>query len=78
MDCRKVIEAVIAGMNKGKQDFGVEYGIITCAMRHHSAEENLRMLQIVREYLATVSVQQIWLGQRHCILCLNLWMYLRL
>ena len=51
MDCRKVIEAVIAGMNKGKQDFGVEYGIITCAMRHHSAEENLRMLQIVREYL---------------------------
>ena len=51
MDCRKVIEAVIAGMNKGKQDFGVEYGIIICAMRHHSAEENLRMLQIVREYL---------------------------
>ena len=51
MDCRKVIEAVIAGMNKGKQDFGVEYGIITCAMRHHSAEENLRMLQIAREYL---------------------------
>lgn len=51
MDCRKVIEAVIAGMNKGKQDFGVEYGIITCAMRHHSAEENLRMFQIVREYL---------------------------
>ena len=51
MDCRKVIEAVIAGMNQGKQDFGVEYGIITCAMRHHSAEENLRMLQITREYL---------------------------
>ena len=51
MDCRKVIEAVIAGMNKGKQDFGVEYGIITCAMRHHNAEENLRMLQIAREYL---------------------------
>lgn len=23
MDCRKVIEAVIAGMNKGKQDFAV-------------------------------------------------------
>ena len=51
MDCRKVIEAVIAGMNKGKQDFGIDYGIITCAMRHHSAEENLRMLQIAREYL---------------------------
>lgn len=51
MGCRKVIEAVITGMNKGKQDFGVEYGMITCAMRHHSAEENLRMLRIAREYL---------------------------
>lgn len=51
MDCRKVIEAVIAGMEQGKRDFGVEYGIITCAMRHHSAEENLRMLRIAREYL---------------------------
>lgn len=51
MDCRKVIEAVIAGMNQGKHDFGVGYGIITCAMRHHSAEENLRMLRISREYL---------------------------
>ena len=38
-------------MNKGKQDFGIDYGVITCAMRHHSAEENLRMLQIAREYL---------------------------
>lgn len=51
MDCRKVIEAVIAGMEQGKQEFGVEYGIITCAMRHHGAKENLRMLRIAREYL---------------------------
>ena len=51
MDCRKVIEAVIAGMNKGKQDFGVEYGIITCAMRHHSQEDNSRMIKTAREYL---------------------------
>lgn len=51
LSCSQVIEAVIRGMNRGKEEFGVEYGIITCAMRHHSYEENLRMLCIAREYL---------------------------
>ena len=43
LSCGQVIEAVIRGMNRGKNEFGVDYGIITCAMRHHSYEENLRM-----------------------------------
>ena len=51
MDCRKVIEATVRGMEQGKKDFGIEYGLITCAMRHHSAEENLRMIRIAREFL---------------------------
>lgn len=51
MDCRKVIEAVIHGMELGKKEFGIEYGVIVCAMRHHSAEENMRMLKTAREYL---------------------------
>ncbi len=40
MNCNKVIEALLAGLEKGKRDFGIEYGVITCAMRHHSEEEN--------------------------------------
>ena len=51
MNCNQVIEAVIAGMEQGKKEFGIEYGVITCAMRHHSASENLRMLKTAREYL---------------------------
>lgn len=51
MDCRKVIEAVIEGMELGKKEYGIEYGIITCAMRHHSEEDNMRMLRVAREYL---------------------------
>ncbi len=43
MNCNKVIEALLAGLEKGKRDFGIEYGVITCAMRHHSEEENARM-----------------------------------
>ncbi len=26
MNCNKVIEALLAGLEKGKRDFGVEYG----------------------------------------------------
>ena len=45
MDNRKVIEAVISGMEQGKKDFGIEYGVIVCAMRHHSTEDNMRMIR---------------------------------
>ena len=51
MNCAKVIEALLVGLEKGKKDFGIEYGVITCAMRHHSEEENRRMIRTAREYL---------------------------
>lgn len=51
MNCAKVTEALLAGLEKGKKDFGIEYGVITCAMRHHSEEENRRMIRTAREYL---------------------------
>lgn len=51
MNCAKVIEALLKGLEKGKKDFGIEYGVITCAMRHHSEEENRRMIHTAREYL---------------------------
>ena len=51
MNCNKVIEALLAGLEKGKRDIGIEYGVITCAMCHHSEEKNARMLRTAREYL---------------------------
>ena len=51
MSCTKAIEALLKGMEKGKQTFGIEYGLITCAMRHHSEEENRRMITAAREFL---------------------------
>lgn len=51
LSCSQVIEAVIRGMNRGKIEFGVDYGIITCAMRYHGYEDNLRMIRTAREYL---------------------------
>lgn len=51
LDCGKVIEAVRAGMERAKQAFSLRYGIIVCAMRNHSPEQNLQMLRTAREYL---------------------------
>lgn len=51
MGTAKVIESVLEGMEQGKKEFGVEYGVIVCAMRHHSPEENLDMIKIAREFL---------------------------
>lgn len=51
LNCEKVIEVVRKGMERGKETFGVRYGIIVCAMRNHSVEQNLKMLKCAREFL---------------------------
>lgn len=51
MSCEHVIEAALKGLDRGKKDFGVECGLIVCAMRHHSEEQNRRMLHTAREFL---------------------------
>lgn len=76
LSCGQVIEAVIRGMNRGKNEFGVDYGIITCAMRHHSYEENLRMIRTAREYLEMVCARQTLQELRPSIRCQNSWSYL--
>ena len=73
MNCNKVIEALLAGLEKGKRDFGIEYGVITCAMRHHSEEENARMLRTAREYLGHGVCAADLAGAESCIQCQNSW-----
>lgn len=47
----RVIEALLKGLAKGEQDFGVAYNVIVCAMRHRSEEENYGMIKAAREFL---------------------------
>lgn len=49
----KIIASVIDGLEKGKKEYGVEYGVIVCAMRHHGYEENLAMLKAARKFLGS-------------------------
>lgn len=47
---RRVIEAVLDGLNEGKRAYGVEYNVIVCAMRHLSDEDNIAMIKAAREF----------------------------
>lgn len=51
MDTEQAITALLKGLNSGKKDFGIEYNVITCAMRHHSEDQNFRMLKVARQFL---------------------------
>lgn len=51
MNCRKVMEAVLEGLEDAKKRCGIEYGVIACMMSHHEENKNLQMLQECREFL---------------------------
>lgn len=47
----EVLESLLAGLEAGKQAYGIDYNVITCAMRHLPIEQNLEMLHTAREFL---------------------------
>lgn len=49
----RVIEAVLSGLEKGKEEYHIDYNVIVCAMRHHSVEDNLEMLKAARSFLGS-------------------------
>lgn len=51
LSLRDVVEAAIEGAKQGFILYQIPCNIILCAMRHHSLEDNLKVLQIAREYL---------------------------
>lgn len=53
MRTEEVIESVLDGMELGRKEFGIAYGVIVCAMRHHSEEKNLEMIKTAREFLGS-------------------------
>lgn len=48
---KQVIEALLHGLERGKQDFGVDYNVIVCAMRHQSLEESYAMIRDAYTFL---------------------------
>lgn len=51
LSCKEVIASVVEGLKAGEQEYGVFASAIVCAMRHHSLEQNLQMLEQAREFV---------------------------
>ncbi len=51
MDTHQAIEAVLKGLAKARQDFGIRTQVIVCAMRGTSLEENLAMFRAASDFL---------------------------
>lgn len=51
LGCRQVIESVVEGLREGEREYNVYASAIVCAMRHHSLEQNMQMLQEAREFV---------------------------
>lgn len=52
MSLEQVIRAVDRGMQQAERVYSVRYGMIVCAMRHHSVEQNLEMLETAADLKA--------------------------
>lgn len=46
-----IFESIEEGLALGKNDFGIDVGIIVCAMRHVSMDESLEMLKAAKEHM---------------------------
>lgn len=51
LTCEEVIASVIRGLKKGEQEYGTYASAIVCAMRHHSLEQNMEMLQVAKRFV---------------------------
>ncbi len=46
-----VMGAVLAGLQKGRERFGVEHGLILCAMRNETASSSLRLAELASAWI---------------------------
>lgn len=50
LDIHKVVRSVLRGLERGKEDFGVHYGLIICAMRHMDPSISLDMAELATDF----------------------------
>lgn len=51
MNMEKVIVALLDGLKKGAKEFGIDFNVIVCAMRHFSEKDNYEMLKTAHDFL---------------------------
>lgn len=51
MNTEQVISSLLEGLNKGSKEFGIDFNVIICAMRHFSEKDNYEMLKTAHDFL---------------------------
>lgn len=46
LNLEAVVEAVLSGLDEGRERFGISYGLILCAMRHQNADYSLETAEL--------------------------------
>ncbi len=52
LDSHKVVKAVLKGLERGKKDFGVQYGLIICALRNMDPAVSQEMAELAVDFRA--------------------------
>jgi len=47
----EIVESVLRGLAKGKEDFGTESNLILCAMRHLPVEKSVELVEMAEKFL---------------------------
>ncbi|MCR3955481.1 MAG: adenosine deaminase [Gudongella sp.] len=61
----QAVEAVLAGMEEGRRDFGVLSNLILILMRHHSPERSIEVVELGRKFLGKGVVAIDLAGNEH-------------
>jgi adenosine deaminase len=46
LNLEQIVEAALKGMERGRRDYGIEYGVILCAMRHQDPRISLEIAEL--------------------------------
>ncbi len=46
LNVEEIVQAVLAGLKEGSQQYGIDFGLILCAMRHQPAHVSLEMAEL--------------------------------
>lgn len=50
MNTERVIASLLKGLNKGSKEFGIDFNVIVCAMRHFSGKDNYEMIRTAHDF----------------------------
>lgn len=51
LSMEKVVTAVLSGLDRGKADFGMSYGLLICAMRDQDPADTLKIAQLATSFM---------------------------